>query len=83
MNSQINRRDFLKLAGLLPLSLSAPRLLRSFDAPQQLQGKQKNVIVFDAFSAYDISLHGFPRETTPNINRLAKRAVVPVQVKQE
>ncbi|HKY53071.1 MAG TPA: sulfatase-like hydrolase/transferase, partial [Anaerolineales bacterium] len=43
-----------------------------------LQGKQKNVIaiVFDAFSAYDISLYGFPRETTPNINRLAKRAVV-------
>ena len=78
MSSQLNRRDFLKLAGLLPLSLSAPRLLRTFDAPQQLQGNQKNVIVivFDAFSAYDISLYGFPRETTPNINRLAKRAVV-------
>ena len=76
MNSQINRRDFLKLAGLLPLSLSAPRLLRSLDA--SLQGKQKNVIVivFDALSAHDISLYGFPRETTPNINRLAKRAVV-------
>src|ERR1700752_667229 len=76
MNSQLNRRDFLKLAGLLPLSLSAPHLLRTLDA--SLQGKQKNVIVivFDAFSAYDISLYGFPRETTPNINRLAKRAVV-------
>ena len=76
MNSQINRRDFLKLAGLLPLSLSAPRLLRSLDA--SLQGKQKNVIVivFDALSAHDISLYGFPRETTTNINRLAKRAVV-------
>lgn len=78
MNSQLNRRDFLKLAGLLPLSLSAPRLLRTLDASQQIQGKQKNVVViiFDAFSAYDISLYGFPRETTPNINRLAKRAVV-------
>ncbi|HMD80325.1 MAG TPA: sulfatase-like hydrolase/transferase, partial [Anaerolineales bacterium] len=76
MNSQLNRRDFLKLAGLLPLSLSAPRLLRSLDP--SIQGQQKNVvvIVFDALSAYDISLYGFPRETTPNINRLAKRAVV-------
>lgn len=76
MNRQLNRRDFLKLAGLLPLSLSAPRLLRTLDP--SLQGKQKNVvvIVFDAFSAYDVSLYGFPRETTPNITRLAKRAVV-------
>ena len=78
MNSTLNRRDFLKLAGLLPLSLSAPRLLRTLDPSQQSQGNQKNVIViiFDAFSAYDISLYGFPRETTPNIHRLAKRAVV-------
>jgi arylsulfatase A-like enzyme len=72
MNNSFNRRDFLKLASLLPLSLAVPRL-----SPNG-QGKQKNVIVivFDAFSAYDISLYGFPRETTPNINRLAKRAVV-------
>ena len=78
MKTQLNRRDFLKLAGLLPLSLSAPRLLRALDPFRQVQGAQKNVIVivFDAFSAYDISLYGFPRETTPNLNRLAKRAVV-------
>ena len=76
MNSQLNRRDFLKLVGLLPLSLSAPRLLRTLDP--SIQGQQENVIVivFDALSAYDVSLYGFPRETTPNINRLAKRAVV-------
>ena len=78
MNRQLNRRDFLKLAGLLPFGLSAPRLLRALGSSQQIQGNQKNVIVivFDAFSAYDISLYGFPRETTPNISRLAKRAVV-------
>ena len=39
---------------------------------------QKNVlvIVFDAFSAYHISLHGYGRKTTPNIDKLAERAVV-------
>jgi arylsulfatase A-like enzyme len=70
-DKKINRRDFLKLAGLLPLGLSAPRLL-------QTASTKKNVliVVFDAFSAYNISLHGYSRETTPNIAKLAKRAVV-------
>lgn len=78
MKNQLSRRDFLKLAGLFPLSFAAPRLLRTLDLQPDVQGKPKNVIVvvFDAFSAYDISLYGFDRETTPNIARLAKRAVV-------
>jgi hypothetical protein len=78
MKNQFNRRDFLKLAGVLPLGFAAPRLLQAFEKRLSLQGAPKNVIVivFDAFSAYDISLYGFPRETTPNIDRLAKRAIV-------
>ena len=64
----------LKLAGLLPLGLAAPRWTRSLAGP----GDQKNVIVlvFDALSAYNLSLHGYQRETTPNLRRLAKRAIV-------
>jgi arylsulfatase A-like enzyme len=71
MKHTINRRDFMKLAGLLPLSLATPRFMQ---APQG----QKNVIViiFDAFSAYNISLYGYSRETTPNIAKLAERAIV-------
>jgi arylsulfatase A-like enzyme len=78
MNNRFSRRDFLKLAGLLPLGLSAPGLSRMLDMPTLAPEKPKNVIViiFDAFSAYDISLYGYDRQTTPNINRLAKRAVV-------
>jgi len=78
MNNQFSRRDFLKLAGLLPLGLSAPRLSRILDAHALAQEKPKNVliIIFDAFSAYDISLYGYNRRTTPNIDRLAKRAIV-------
>ncbi len=78
MNHRMNRRDFLKLAGLLPLGLSAQRLSHWLDAPVRAQGQPANVIVliFDAFSAYDTSLYGFARQTTPNLDRLAKRAVV-------
>ena len=74
MKNQITRRDFLKLAGLLPLGVTAPRFLNSLNVQQN----QQNVIliVFDALSAYNISLYGYQRETMPNLARLAERAVV-------
>ena len=78
MKKSITRRDFLKLTGLLPTSLVAPRFFDSIDSHNQAQTKPPNVIVvvFDAFSAFDISLYGYQRETTPNLARLAERAVV-------
>lgn len=78
MKNQITRRDFLKLAALLPLSIAAPRLMDWPTAPGPSQDKPQNVIivVFDALSARDISLYGYPRETMPNLSRLAERAVV-------
>lgn len=78
MKKGITRRDFLKLSGLLPISVAAPRFLNSFDTLQQAQNKPPNVIVvvFDAFSAFDASLYGYQRGTTPNLARLAERAVV-------
>lgn len=78
MNSQITRRDFLKLAGLLPVSIVAPRFLSSLNAAGAVQTNPQNVIVivFDAWSASHLSLNGYQRETTPNIARLADRAVV-------
>jgi len=77
MKNQISRRDFLKIAGLFPLGIAAPIIADSL-APTQQSGKSQNVIivVFDAFSAYNISLYGYQRETTPNLTRLAERAVV-------
>ncbi len=78
MKKDITRRDFLKLTGALPIYLAAPRFFDSLDAFRQTQNKPPNVIVFvcDAFSAFDISLYGYQRETTPNLARLAERAVV-------
>jgi arylsulfatase A-like enzyme len=77
MRKKITRRDFLKLAGLLPISIAAPDIGNSL-GPFQQEGKKQNVIivVFDALSAYHISLHGYQRETTPNLARLVERAVV-------
>lgn len=44
----------------------------------QVPGGKKNVLIllFDALSAYNMSLYGYARQTTPNIDRLAKRAIV-------
>ena len=62
---------------MLPVSLAAPHLANSFP-PMQLNGKADNVIiiVFDAFSASNTFLHGYPRETTPNISKLSEKAIV-------
>lgn len=75
--NNLNRRDFLKLAGMLPLGWSASQLARTLGNGNIQQGpKNILVIVFDAFSAYRISMYGYERKTTPNIDRLAKRAIV-------
>lgn len=72
MSIPFTRRDFLKLASVLPLGYMATRMARS------LNGGKQNVlvIVFDAWSARNISLYGYGRGTTPNLERLAERAIV-------
>ena len=74
----MNRRDFIKLAGALPVGLGLQPLLRRWGPSQPGADDRPNVlvIVFDAFSARHISLHGYARETTPNLARLAERAIV-------
>ena len=71
----INRRDFLKLASTLPPALALP--------PSALKLKNEQttppnilIFIFDAWSAHNISLYGYPRKTTPNIDRLAEKAIV-------
>ncbi len=72
MNSRMKRRDFLKLAASLPLGYAVSRL------GSELQQKPQNIliVVFDAFSAYNISTYGYERQTTPNISRLLQKAIV-------
>ena len=60
MEKQVTRRDFLKLAGLLPLGIATPKLVDSLEElPQQSQKAQNVIIViFDALSARNMSLYG-------------------------
>jgi arylsulfatase A-like enzyme len=74
MNTHLNRRDFLKILGLLPFTY--------IDIKSSLTGGNSTntpnilIIVFDAFSSHNLSLYGYARRTTPNIDRLASRATI-------
>lgn len=73
MEKKLSRRDFLKLAGLLPISMATPSVLGYMDAHQK---QNVIIIVFDAWSAHNVSIYGYDRETTPNLARLVERAVI-------
>lgn len=78
MKPAISRRDFIKLA----LTLPAVPLIgnKPFNTPghQSLEQPAQNVliIVFDALSASNLAIHGYPRDTMPNLSRLAEQATV-------
>jgi len=71
----MNRREFLKVASsaaLLPLARYIPTPL-----PASGQDKPNLIIIlFDALSALNLSLYGYPRHTSPNLERFANRATV-------
>ncbi|MEW5940979.1 MAG: sulfatase-like hydrolase/transferase [Chloroflexota bacterium] len=75
--TESTRRDFLKLtaafAGGTALSGLQPAL-----AHLTQSGKPANIIVllFDAMSARNLSVYGYPRPTTPNLEKFAQRATV-------
>jgi arylsulfatase A-like enzyme len=78
--SHLSRRDFLKLSALLPTSMVVEPWIAKLASPtnSNLQGSPKNVIIFlfDAMSARNLSVYGYPRNTTPNFIRFAQRANV-------
>lgn len=76
MSSPMNRRDFLKLAALAPLSAASSPYLRLVPPAASADKPNVIVVVFDALSAYHVSLLGYSRETTPNLARLARHAIV-------
>jgi len=73
--SQLSRRDFLKVAGAAFVSVLSPRSLSSFRLDA---GRKPNIIIilWDAFSARHLSLFGYPRLTTPNVDAFAERSTV-------
>ncbi len=76
--SKISRRDFLKLSASLAASTAFsgfPKILSSADSNND---SRPNILVFvfDAMSAMHLSLYGYDRKTTPNLERFAERASV-------
>jgi arylsulfatase A-like enzyme len=74
---KFNRRDFIKLsaaalggAALASAHPLAGRTRREDARPNII------VLVLDALSACNLSLHGYVRQTSPNLERIASRATV-------
>lgn len=79
MKKNLNRRDFLKIAAsapLLKLAMDVTPSLSHINYQATAASPNILVIVFDALSATNVSLYGYPRETTPNLSRFAQRATV-------
>ena len=74
----ISRRDFLKLATVAGGALLTTGVGGKMEFPRNQSETSPNVIVivFDALSARNMSLYGYPRETTPNLERFARHATV-------
>ena len=76
----LSRREFVKLLGAVSLSyIAAANHLKTGRGGNPRQSSEKpNVLmlVFDTLSARHMSLHGYPRATTPNLARFAERAFV-------
>ena len=72
---QLNRRDFLKLTAALTGGLALSPLVSSLRAADTGQ-PDIILILLDAMSASNLSLYGYVRPTTPNLERFAERATV-------
>ncbi|HSL29456.1 MAG TPA: sulfatase-like hydrolase/transferase, partial [Anaerolineales bacterium] len=75
--TRVNRRDFLKLNAALAAG-AALSAASSAHPKEWSQAGKPNILVFvfDAMSARHLSLYGYPRRTTPNLERFAERASV-------
>ena len=74
----ISRRDFLKFSSVLAASSLFQPSLQLLPNHLSVDPEAKNIliIVFDALTAQNIYLYGYPRETMPHLTRLLDRATV-------
>lgn len=72
--SGLTRRDFLKLGSMLTGAFALSRLAPN--TPSAATRPNIIILVFDAMSAKNLSLYGYRRTTTPNLERFAARATV-------
>jgi len=76
----ITRRDFLKLLGtaglLAPLSRFFPITTQSSLGKDNSDKPNFIILLFDTLSARHMSLYGYGRNTTPNIDKIARSSTV-------
>ncbi len=74
-NNSFSRRDFLKLISLIPAAVTVKPLAK---LTQPIKEPQPHIIiiVYDAWSARNTSLYGYPRPTMPNLEKFAQKAIV-------
>ncbi len=71
----LSRRDFLKLSAALIAAPLAARLKAGRTAPPA-DAFNILIVLFDTLSARHCSLYGYPRRTTPHLERFAEVSVV-------
>jgi len=74
--SKMDRRDFLRLASLLPITPLLDKICAITPSQQDQDKPNVIIILFDTLSARHLSLYGYPRETTPNLTKFAEKATV-------
>lgn len=76
---RISRREALKIITLAGIAIPASFFHLVRDQEENIYPlSQPNIliIVFDTLSARHMSLYGYPRRTTPNLERICKNAIV-------
>lgn len=74
----LNRRDFLKASAALAAGATLAGTARWLEPVSAQAPGKPNILmlVFDACSARHLSLYGYARQTTPNLEKFAERAFV-------
>ncbi|MBI3167335.1 MAG: sulfatase-like hydrolase/transferase [Chloroflexi bacterium] len=72
----LSRRDFLKIAASVPAAYLANGLASGLKKQKDSQQPGVIILVFDALSAENMSLYGYPLQTMPNLERFAENATV-------
>ncbi|MBI5933250.1 MAG: sulfatase-like hydrolase/transferase [Chloroflexi bacterium] len=75
---KLTRRDFLKISSLTAAGLAWNALRAKAPRAERMQTRKPNIVILlaDTMTAANLSLFGYPRQTTPNLERLASRATV-------
>jgi len=71
----ISRRDFLKFSSVF-LGATIFSHSKFHSNEQSIQRPNIIILIFDAMSANNLSIYGYPRKTTPNFERFSNRATV-------